>query len=466
MKTIWLLLGAVAVWAFGTEATHSAERRPNLIAIVTDDQGQWALGCYGNRDIKTPTLDQLAADGAVFNNAFTVTPVCSPSRAAYMSGRWPTQVGITDFLSPGESNDEQIGLHAPIWPAALHTAGYNTAMIGKWHLGTLPPFHPTKKGFDHFYGFLGGGTTPMNPVVEVRGTPAPVKGAEPDVHVDAAIAFLRQPRTGPFAICLHFRAPHLPYGPVPDEYPAMYQGVDPAVPQLPGLDIPKLKQSTLAYYASISNVDRALGRLFKVLDELKLADHTLVTFTSDHGYNEGRHYLDTKGNGQWMAGGVKGPKRPNMFDTSVRVPLVMRWPGVIERGRKIDDHVSNIDTYRTMLGAMGVKLPADAPVNGIDYSPLLKGEKLPPRDAIYGQYDLHNGGLAYLRMIRTSQYKYVKHFRAKGMDELYDLTSDPGELRNLIGPQKAEGRKIAAELGAKLLEWQRSIDDPVLRDEY
>lgn len=466
MKRLLFALFVVAVALFVEQTVAAAEKRPNLIAIVTDDQGQWALGCYGNRDIKTPHLDRLAADGAVFNNAFTVTPVCSPSRAAYMSGRWPTQVGITDWLSPNESDQEQIGLHAPIWPQVLKSAGYNTAMIGKWHLGTLPQFHPTQKGFDQFYGFLGGGTSPMNPIVEVRGKTAAVPGAEPDVHVDAAIAFLREQRTGPFAICLHFRAPHLPYGPVPEEYTALYENVDPEVPQLPGLDIPKLKKSTLAYYASISNIDRALGRLFAALDELKLADNTLVSFTSDHGYNEGRHNLDTKGNAQWMAGGVRGPKRPNMFDTSIRVPLVMRWPGVIERGRKIDDQVSNIDMYRTMLGAMGVSVPADSQADGINYAPLLKGEKLPPRDAIYGQYDLHNGGLAYMRMIRTSRYKYVKHFRAKGMDELYDLESDPGEMRNLIGGQQQGGRKIAAELGVKLLEWQRSIDDPVLRDTY
>lgn len=457
----WALVCAAAI-----VPAAAAERRPNLIAIVTDDQGQWALGCYGNRDIHTPTLDRLAADGAVFNNAYTVTPVCSPSRAAYMSGRWPTQVGITDFLSPAESGQEGIGLAAPIWPAALQAAGYKTAMIGKWHLGSQAQFHPRRKGFDLFYGYLGGGTQPMNPIFEVQGKDEKVDGPEPDVAVNAAIAFVREQQQGPFCVCLHFRAPHLPYGPVPAEDSAHYANVDPAIPQLPGLDQAKVKRGTLDYYASISSVDRALGRLFATLDELKLTEHTLVTFTSDHGYNEGRHYLDTKGNGQWIAGGVRGPKRPNMFETSIRVPLIARWPGVIRPGRKIDDRVSNIDTYRTMLGAMGVAVPAEAQPYGIDYSPLLKGEPLPPRDALYGQYDLHNGGLAYMRMIHTGRYKLVKHFRAKGMDELYDLQDDPDETRNLIGGRGEGRRALADDLAAKLLRWQQSIDDPVLRDSY
>jgi len=444
---------------------NSSSRTTNLIAIVTDDQGQWALGCYGNRDVRTPNMDRLAAEGALFSNAFTVTPVCSPSRAAYMSGRWPTQVGITDFLSPQESNGEGIGLKDAIWPAVLQGAGYRTAMIGKWHLGTLPPFHPTKKGFDLFYGFLGGGTTPMNPILEVRGKEQQVEGDEPSIHAAAAIEFIRANRDKPFAICLHFRAPHLPYGPVPEQDAELYKNVDPQVPQLPGLDIAKLKQSTRGYYASISNIDRAVGRVLAALDELKLADNTLVSFTSDHGYNEGRHSIDTKGNGQWLAGGVRGPKRPNMWDTSVRVPLMVRWPKTVAAGRVIDQPVSNIDTYRTMLGALGVKAPADSAALGVDNSPLLRGEKVAPRDAIYGQYDLHNSGLAYLRMVRTSKYKFVKHYREKLMDELYDLESDPGEERNLAA-RRVDHAKIVAELEGKLVEWQKSIDDPVLADRY
>jgi uncharacterized sulfatase len=316
-------------------------------------------------------------------------------------------------------------------------------------------------------GFLGGGTTPMNALLEVKGTDTRTEGPLPDVLVSDAIEFIRANRQNPFAVCLHFRAPHLPYGPVPEQDSAHYRGKEIEVPQLPGLDIATLKRTTAEYYASISSVDRNLGRLLAVLDELKLADNTLITFTSDHGYNEGRHYVKTKGNGNWIAGGVNGPRRPNMWDTSVKVPLLARWPKVIKPGAQIDYLVTNQDMFRTALGAMGAKPPQDCRAGGIDLSPLLRGETLPPREAVFGQYDLHNGGLAYLRMIRTSQWKYVKHFRERQMDELYDLAADPEEERNLISRQgDSRHREILAQLDKQLAQWQQSIDDPVLKDRY
>lgn len=448
-------------------AARGAEPRPNLVAIVTDDQGQWALGAYGNRQVHTPHMDRLAREGALFENAFTVTPVCSPSRAAYMSGRWPTQVGITDYFEPGENAAGQ-GLRALTWPRVLQQSGYRTALIGKWHLGTLPEFHPTRMGFDHFMGFLGGGTTPMNPLLEVEGKDVPTKGPEPDVVTDEAVAFITAHRDRPFAVCLHFRAPHLPYGPVPDEDAAHYQGVEIDVPDLPGLDVPAVQKSTAAYYASVSSIDRNLGRLLAKIEELGLAENTLVTFTSDHGYNEGRHLIQTKGNSSWIAGGVHGPKRPNMWDTSLRVPLLARWPKVIRPGTRVGQMVSNIDTFRTMLGALGVPLPASCAAQGRDTSPLLRGESLPPPSAVYAQYDLHNGGLAYMRMIRTERYKYVKFFRANLMDEFYDLESDPEEAKNLLrrGNKTTSKSDVLKSLQKQLAEWQISIDDPILKPTY
>jgi uncharacterized sulfatase len=435
-----------------------------VIAIVTDDQGRWAMGAYGNQQVHTPNMDRIAREGALFENAFTVTPVCSPSRAGYMSGRWPTQVGITDWIAPAEA-DAGAGLGAMTWPQALQSAGYRTALIGKWHLGTQPRFHPTKLGFDHFMGFLGGGNRPMNPLLEVQGRETQLKGSLPDLLVDDAIQFVRQNRSQPFALCLHFRAPHLPYGPVPEEDMAHYKGVDIDVPDLPALDAQQVKQTTRDYYASIASVDRNIGRLLALLDELKLADNTLVSFTSDHGYNEGRHYVKTKGNASWMAGGIAGPMRPNMWDTSVRIPLAVRWPKVVKPGTRISDYVSNLDTFRTMLGATGVPVPQDCQALGVDTSPLLRGESLPPREAIFAQYDLHNSGLAYMRMIRTPKWKLVKFYKANNMDELYDLENDPDETRNLLRGPGAR-RQQAERLEKQLVEWQRSIDDPVLKSTY
>jgi len=462
------LLAAVAAVqpASMTAAPPDKPQRANLVAIVTDDQALWAMGLYGNREIQTPHMDRIGREGALFTNAFAVTPVCSPSRASYLTGRWPTEVGITDYLAPEES-DAGIGLDAITWPQILQQHGYTTGLVGKWHLGTQPQFHPHRLGFDHFTGFLGGGNKPMNPLLEVNGRDVQMQGSLPDLLVDDAIGFLRTNRGRPFALCLHFRAPHRPYGPVPEQDSAPYRNLDPTVPDFPAADIPQLKRSHLDYYASVSSIDRNLGRLLDELDALELSHNTLVIFTSDHGYNKGRHGIDTKGNGRWIAGGVVGPTRPNMWDTSVRVPLVARWPAVIKPGTRIEQMVSNLDMFRTVLGALEIEMPKGAVVHGVDRSPLLRGESTPDTEAVFGQYDLHNYGLAYLRMIRTPTHKLVRHFKERGGDELYDLRADPDESVNLLWRNRSpEVTALRKSLEDRLTAWQKSIDDPILKSPY
>jgi uncharacterized sulfatase len=458
-----MALVILAGWAAAAPAEAGKPKRYNVIAIVTDDQGHWAVGAYGNKEIKTPNMDKLAKQGARFLNAFTATPVCSPSRASYLTGKWGTQVQITDWISPAEGA-AGVGLPGDTitWMQVLQKHGYVTGLIGKWHLGLLPQYHPTKHGFTHFVGFLGGGNTPMNPTLEVNGKDKKFNGAEPDIIVDQAIDFLKQNKDRPFALAIHFRAPHLPYGPVPKEDSEPFKNLDPTIPKFKGIDVQQVKNWTREYYASVHSVDRNLGRLLAMLDELGLAENTIIIFTSDHGYMIGHHGLHTKGNANWIVGGVTGPKRPNMFDLSMRVPLIVRWPGVVKPGTEIKEMVSNIDTFASVLGMLKVPLPEKYPHHGLDFSPLLRGEKAPWRDAVFGQYDLHNGGLAYMRSIRTTRYNLVRHFYANGLDELYDLDNDPDETINLY--DNPQHRKIRDELLQRLSAWQRSIDDPLLRD--
>lgn len=450
----------VCAFFIPTAARAQAERF-NLISIVTDDQARWAVGAYGNKECRTPNMDRLALEGGRFLHAFTATPVCSPSRASFMTGRYGTQLGITDWIAPVESN---AGMGLPVgvvtWPQVLQKNGYTTALVGKWHLGTRPEFHPTKRGFHHFFGFLGGGNQPMDPTLEVEGKEQKLKGPLPDLLTDDALRFVTDNRDRPFALCLHFRAPHLPYGPVPDEDAAPFQALDPTVPKAPGADINQVKKWTRDYYASIHSVDRNLGRLLAKLDELKLAKRTIVTFTSDHGYMIGHHCLHAKGNARWIAGGVMGPPRPNMYEESIRVPLLVRWPGVVKPGTVISAPVSNIDTFASMLGMLGIAVPREIKQEGIDFSPLLRGQKVPERDAIFGQYDLHNSGLAYMRMVRIAEWKLVRHHHANGLDELYNLKEDPGETRNLYGNSNVQ--KAREQLQERLTAWMRSIDDPLL----
>jgi uncharacterized sulfatase len=443
-------------------ALGAGKERLNIVSIVTDDQGRWAVGAYGNRDVQTPNIDRIGREGARFVNAFVPTPVCSPSRGSFLTGRYGTQLGITDWIAPSEAS-AGLGLPADAvtWPAVLQKHGYRTALIGKWHLGSLPRFHPTRHGFHHFMGFLGGGTTPMDPTLEVEGKEQKLTGPVPDLITDDALKFIDAHRDRPFALLLHFREPHLPYGPVPAQDSAPFRDLDPAVPRLPGLDVEQVKRLTRAYYASIHAVDRNVGRLLDRLDERKLSGRTIVLFTSDHGYNLGHHGIHTKGNGIWMAGGVNGPKRPNMWDTSIRVPLLIRWPGVVKPGTDVPEMVTNLDTFPSVLGMLGVPMPDGLKQEGADFAPLLRGEKTAWRDTLYGQYDLHNSGLAYMRMVRTADGKLVRHLRANFMDELYDLKNDPGETRNLFNnPQHS---KLRDALQEKLTAWQRSIDDPLLR---
>jgi len=451
-----LLYAAASMPAAGPE-------KWNVVSIVTDDQGAWALGCYGNKECRTPNMDRLAREGARFLNAFTPTPVCSPSRASMLCSLYGTQVGITDWIAPQEA-DAGMGLAPDVltWPKILHQQGYRTALIGKWHLGTQPRFHPTKNGFDHFFGFLGGGNQPMDPVLEKNGKTRKIKGSLPDLLTDDALQFIEENKSQPFALLLHFRAPHLPYGPVLPVDSTPFRDLDPAIPSVRGIDPKQVKDWTRDYYASIHSVDRNLGRLLAKLDDLDLTKKTIVLFTSDHGYNIGHHLIHTKGNGWWIAGGIAGPKRPNMWDTSIRVPLMVRWPGVVKPGMEIAEMVTNLDTPPSVLGMLGLASPPEAKWQGRDFTPLLRGLHPAWRDTLYGQYDLHNSGLAYMRMIRTSKWKLVRHHHANFLDELYNLEKDPGETRNLYG--NASYAAVREQLQQRLTAWQKSINDPLLRE--
>jgi uncharacterized sulfatase len=340
--------------------------------------------------------------------------------------------------------------------------GYVTALIGKWHLGEKPQFHPTKMGFSHFFGFLGGGQLPMDPTLEQEGVTKKFTGPIPDLLADDAMKFLEQNQDKRFAMCLFFREPHQDYQPVPEEDSAPFKGADLHVPKSKVIDADWLKEIHRQYYASVHAADRNIGRVLDKLDQLKLAENTVVIFTSDHGYNIGHHGVYTKGNAAFIAGkGVHGPKRPNMFENSIHVPLIVRWPGVVKPGTEIADGVSNLDSFATILGIAGIPMPAEAKQHGVDFSPLLRGQSMPPRD-LYGQYDLHNAGLACMRMIRTADgnWKLVRHHLTNGLNELYDLKTDPNEANNLYNDPAAA--KVRDQLQEKLTAWQKSIDDPIL----
>lgn len=471
----WVLRAVIAWCGLSLALAAPRQERFNLVFVLTDDQARWGVGAYGNPDVRTPHMDRLAGDGARFLNAFTATPVCSPSRATFLTGLYGTQVGITDWIAPIGS-DVGVGLpeSAITWPEVLQRHGYATMLLGKWHLGEAPRFHPTRHGFDRFFGFLRGGNRPIDPVLEVNAEERQVKGSLPDLLVDQANRFLEENRDNPFALLLHFRAPHRPYSPVPEEDSAQVRALDPTVPQSPGLDVSVTKTWLREYYASIHSIDRNLGRLLDRLDSLDLATKTIVVFTSDHGYMIGHHGLHGKGNAYWMLGDEERPMRPNMFEESIRIPLIIRWPGQVRPGLQVEETVSNVDIFPSILTMLGVETPAQAKRQGMDFTPLLKDEKVAWRTDLFGQYDLHNNGLAFMRMIRTPRWKFVRHYYSNYEDELYDLEADPGETRNLYrehlarvsrepGYRDVALSEVVKDLQQRLTAWQRSIDDPLLR---
>lgn len=458
LYTNWLLLSA-----FWLAVSTTAQPKYNLVSIVTDDQAQWSIGAYGNREAITPNMDRLAREGVKFTQAFVTTPVCSPSRVAFLTGLYGSQVGIKDYLSP-EEGAAGMGLPktATTWPQVLQRNGYRTALFGKYHLGIKPEFHPSQRGFDYFMGSVQGSFAPVNPTLEVRGKMTELKGAGSDIVMDDAIRWIEGNQDKPFAALIHFREPHTPYGPMPEEDTKLFANLDPTIPTFRGLDPAHVKRLYRAYYAAVHAVDRNLGKLLALLDRLQLSGKTIVMFQSDHGYNIGQHGIETKGNGRWITGGVNGPTRPNMWDTSLRIPLLIRWPGVVKAGSEINETVLNLDMFASVLGMLNVKMPAQVNQNGKDFSPLLRGQAIANwRTGFFGQYDLHNVGLAYMRMLRTPEWKLVRHYHAKGLDELYDLKNDPDEAKNLYSDEKL--RAVRAQLQQRLDAHLRAINDPILR---
>lgn len=447
---------ALAAWC-GYETARAADREPrapNVVFLYTDDQARWAVGAYGNRQVQTPNLDRLGREGATFVNAFTCTPVCSPSRAGMFASRFPTQVKIDDWINPQTEPDLGLAPATVTWPKLLKANGYATGHFGKWHLGTRPEFHPKRNGYDHFFGFLGGGNVPIGPTLEVDGKPTKLEGSLPDLLVDDALKFVEAHRERPFLLSLHFRAPHAPYAPVPPEDSAPFRDLDPTIPDVPGLPVDRVKKLTREYYASVHSVDRNVGRLLDRLDALGLRDDTIVIFTSDHGYMIGHHGLWHKGNATWLVEGKQG-RRPNMFDDAIRVPLLVRWPGVVPASVRIGETVSNLDLFPTILDLVGLGVPENLKIEGHSFAPLLRGQPIPFWDeTLYGQYDMHHGQVARMRMIRTHEWKLIRHLESDGEDELYDLIKDPGEQRNLAqDPEHADHfESLKLRLVVRMLE--------------
>ena len=468
------LVSLLVVLLSALSALRAASAPPNIVFIMADDQGPWAFHAGGDKRAHTPNMDRLAREGARFPSAFSPTPVCSPARASLLTSRYGSELGIVDWINPAADRGLGLSADVPTWPRLLQKAGYTTGLVGKWHVGDLDEQHPTKRGYDTFYGFRGGGTPPKDPVLEKDGVSAKREGFIVELIADEAIAWLQRQNAGrPFALSVHFREPHAAYLPVRDEDWAWFKDTDPAVPEpdIAGLDTARVKKTTREYFASVAALDRNLGRILDALDRLKLTANTLVIYTSDHGYNLGHHGLLFKGNAQWMLTKEAMPpgtrniptgQRPNLFDTSLKVPMVIRWPGVVRPGTVNPHTLSHLDWLPTFAALGGATIPAGTVLRGRDLGPLLRGEAKNWNDDFYAEYSMRHGAQTHLRCLRTTEWKLIRDFNTPDRDELYHLAADPDEKNNLIADPRPAVRRVIADLGARILARMTELKDPAL----
>jgi uncharacterized sulfatase len=456
--------------------------RPNILFIMADDMGSWTLSINDDPNTHTPQLDQLGREGAVLNNCFAPGAVCSPTRASLMTGRYPSETGITDFIAAGDTNGVDLSL--PMFPELLQHDGYTTIMVGKWHLGEHnPAFLPTNRGYDRFTGFPHGGMRSMSPNIQVEGEWQMAEGAyTPDLLADYAMAYIREfnPRiTGkPFLLSLHFWAPHANTD-FPEGMQPAYKGrswlpmqdIDLARwrnaairlpdPDFPNLDTALTNRMAREYYASVHSVDRNVGRVLRLLRELELSDHTVVVFTSDHGYMMGHHGLWHKGNGRWLTrdgldpAGIYGDSRPNLFDNSMRVPCIFSWPGAISAETQVNESICFTDFFPTILNIANIDQPENITVRGRSFLPLLMGEHMAWNDDHYAEY-------GHLRTYRSDGWKVVLDFSERQWHELYHLTDDPQEQTNLYNSKDKDVVAVKQALETQLLSQMRRISDPMM----
>lgn len=437
-----------------------ANLNKNILLIMNEDHGQWALGSYGNREINTPSLDYLARTGVQMDNAFAPTPVCSPGRACLLTGRLASQHGVHDFLGSSPAIDSHNWLEGETTLAELLVgAGYQTGLSGKWHLGddNRPQAgfetwfchsadYPVEHGGPHRYSDQGRMVT--------------ISGYKTQILTDRAITYLRQRDQGrPFFLMLSYTASHSPWNNHPERLVDQYRActfedipADANFPfgkqnlesTLPTRFNPREAQAQ--YYASVSQVDEAVGRLVDELEALGLRESTLLVFTSDHGLNCGQHGIWGKGNGTLPL---------NMVEESIRIPLIFNQPGALFGNQHRREFVDQCDIFQTLVEYAGLELAprAENYYPGRSFFAMLDNSR-----ALANWRTVQFGEYGDVRMVRTETHKLVRH-HLQGCCQLFDLQADPRETVNLANEPGQQAR--VEDLTARMDEYFRRYEDPL-----
>lgn len=450
-------------------------RKPNIVFILSDDQGAWAMGCAGNSEIRTPNLDRLAKEGIRFDHFFCASPVCSPARASIFTGRIPSQHGVLDWLRGGNLDAEKLDLdikgmpqfnseHRPIqyldgqvaYTDILSQHGYFCGLSGKWHLGdSVVP----QKGFSHWFTIARGGCDYHHPDVVRDGRVMFEDRYITDLITEDALEFLERNGNNeqPFYLSVHYTAPHSPwereqhpediyrlyedcaFASVPEEPRNPWQS--PTAPQGEG---ERRKELLRGYYTAVTAMDRGIGEILDKLDQLGIRQDTLLIFMGDNGMNMGHHGIWGKGNGTFPL---------NMYDTSVKVPAIFSHPGHIDADRVCSELLSQYDVFPTLLNYLEMENSYADSLPGRSFASLLQGDEMLQRDSVvvFDEY-------GPVRMVRTREWKYV-HRYPYGPHELYDLVSDPDERVNLMDDERT--REVQVHMRAVLQDWISRYVDPM-----
>lgn len=427
------------------DSLHAKEksRQPNIILVMTDDQGYWDTEISGNPKIETPTIKKLAAEGVTFTR-FYANMVCAPTRAGLMTGRHYLRTGLYntrfggDTLGPNETTIAQV----------LQKAGYKTGLFGKWHLGRYAQYQPQRRGFDHFFGHYHGHieryTNPDQ--VVVNGTPVETRGYVTDLFTDTAIDFIRRNQQQPFFCYLAYNAPHSPFL-LDTSHFGQPEG-DKLIEKYLAKGLP-LREARI--YAMIERIDQNLSRLLQTVHDLKLDQETVVIYTSDNG-----------GVSRGFKAGLKGSKA-SAYEGGTRVPFVVRWTDHFPAGKTTDAMVAQTDLFPTFCQLAGVPVPSDLKLDGKSILSLMEqGGGKSPHQYLYHTWDRYTPNPFHRWSIHGPRFKLVGHDpqgkkekEGEPQGQLYDLQADPGETKNVASqyPEKV------SELRGEFLRWFQDVTD-------